>query len=271
MAEPLRISEGARILYIPVLQLRPNPAQPRRIFEPEGLRELAQSIAQHGILQPLTVRKIPGAYELIAGERRLRAARLAGLSEVPCILLQADEEETALLAMIENLQRKDLDYIEEARGMALLMSRFGLRQEQIAEKLGKSQSAVANKLRILQHSPVVLGKLREYGLTERHGRALLKLKSEEERLKLIALIKEKAMTVAQTEAYISLREQREERKALPAPKQGKRRFILRDLRLFLNSVNHSLTLVRDAGFDAYAQQEETDKEIILTIRLPKER
>ena len=137
--------DSVQILYIPLLEIHPCPAQPRRNFDPEALRELSHSIAQYGVLQPLTVRQVPHGYELIAGERRLRAARLAGLREVPCILLDADEEQASLLTMIENLQRKDLDYLEEARGLALLISRFHLSQEQLAQKIGKSQSAVAKR------------------------------------------------------------------------------------------------------------------------------
>ena len=256
------------ILRIPVLNIRPNPMQPRKHFDPEGLRELAASISRLGILQPLAVRKIPGGYELIAGERRLRAARLAGLSEVPCMVLQAGTEESAMMAIVENLQRKDLDYLEETRGLALLVSRFGLTQEEVASKIGKSQSAVANKLRLLQHGPKVWSKLREHSLSERHARALLQLPTEEERLKVIALIAEKDLTVSKTEAYIDAYLGKTE---TPSPKQGKRKFILRDLRLFLNTVNHSLDMIRAAGFSAHAEQAETEEEIILTIRLPKQR
>ena len=261
-------TEGQQILFVPIWDIHPNPMQPRRLFEPEALRELAASIARFGILQPVTVNRATDGYRLIAGERRLRAARLAGLQEVPCILLEVDEEKGALLAMIENLQRKDLDYLEEARGLALLMTRFGLKQEELAGKIGKSQSTVANKLRLLQHGPKVWGALRKYELTERHARALLQLPTEEERLRVIALIAEKDLTVAKTEAYI---DSYLGKKQGEGEKRGKRKFILRDLRMFLNTVNHSLDLVRDAGFQAHAKQEETEDEIVLTIHLPKKR
>ncbi|MBQ3216338.1 MAG: ParB/RepB/Spo0J family partition protein [Oscillospiraceae bacterium] len=256
--------EYGRILYLPIRQIRPNPSQPRKIFEPEALRELADSIEQYGILQPLTVRRMAGEYELVAGERRLRAAKLAGCTEVPCILLCASDEESGMVALVENLQRRDLDYIEEAEGLARLMRLYGLSQEQAAMRVGKSQSAVANKLRLLRHGPEVLRKLREHGLSERHARALLKLPGEEERLEVIDTIVRQQLNVAKTEAYIDsyLEKQAE-------PKRGLRKFILRDLRLFLNSVNHSLELVRGAGIDASAVQEETENEIVLTIRLPK--
>lgn len=258
--------ENGRILYIPVSQIRPNPSQPRKIFEPEGLRELASSIEQYGILQPLTVRRTDGSYELVAGERRLRAARLAGCQEVPCILLTVDEEQSGMVALVENLQRRDLDYIEEAQGLARLMRQYGLSQEQAAQRVGKSQSAVANKLRLLRHSPQVLAFLRENGLSERHARALLKLPTEEERLAVLSVIAAKQLNVAKTEAYIDAVL---EKKQAQEPKRGMRKLIVRDVRLFLNSVNHSLELVRGAGIDASAEQAETDKEIVLTIRLPK--
>ena len=259
--------ESGRILYLPTEQLRPNPSQPRKIFDSDGLQELAASIQNYGILQPLTVRRRNGEYELVAGERRLRAAKLAGLTEVPCILLTVDEQQSSMVALIENLQRRDLDYIEEAEGLARLMRQYGLNQEQAAAKVGKSQSAVANKLRLLRHSPAVLAALRENGLSERHARALLRLPTEQERMAALAVIVKQQMNVAKTEEYIEAlltkKKQPEE------PKKGIRKLIVRDVRLFLNSVNHSLDLIRGAGIRAEASQEETDSEIVLTIRLPK--
>lgn len=259
--------ESGRILYLPTEQLRPNPSQPRKIFDSDGLQELAASIQNYGILQPLTVRRRNGEYELVAGERRLRAAKLAGLTEVPCILLTVDEQQSSMVALVENLQRRDLDYIEEAEGLARLMRQYGLNQEQAAAKVGKSQSAVANKLRLLRHSPAVLAALRENGLSERHARALLRLPTEQERMAALAVIVKQQMNVAKTEEYIEAllakKKQPEE------PKKGIRKLIVRDVRLFLNSVNHSLELIRGAGIRAEASQEETDSEIVLTIRLPK--
>ena len=139
--------ETGRIIFLPARSIRPNPAQPRKVFREEALEELAESIRRHGILQPLSVRRVGNSYELIAGERRLRAAQLAGLSEVPCLVLQMDDRESGLAAMVENLQRQDLDYIEEAVGISRLMSSWDMSQEQAARMLGKSQSAIANKLR----------------------------------------------------------------------------------------------------------------------------
>lgn len=255
--------ETGRVLFVPVGSIRPNPSQPRKVFDQTALQELAGSIAQYGIVQPLTVRKTGGTLELVAGERRLRAARMAGLSEVPCIVVSADNESSGMLALVENLQRRDLDFIEEAEGLARLMRQYGLNQEQAARRVGKSQSAVANKLRLLRHSPRVLQALRENGLSERHARALLKLEGEAERLRVIGLIVQNDWTVAKTEQYID---------ALCQPTRARRElggFVLRDVRVFLNSVSHQLDLIRSAGIDATSGQQETEREIILTIRIPK--
>ena len=170
----------------------------------------------------------------------------------------------AMLALVENLQRRDLDYIEEAEGLQKLMQQYHLSQEQAARRIGKSQSAVANKLRILRHPPSVLQALREHHLTERHARALLRLPDEEERLRVIGLIVQGEWTVAKTEQYIDAR---------LAPKAPQRRelgtFVLRDVRVFLNSIDHQLDLVRAAGVSASRDRQETDREIVLTIRIPK--
>ena len=171
-----------------------------------------------------------------------------------------------MVALVENLQRRDLDYIEEAEGLMRLMRLYGLNQEQAAQRVGKSQSAVANKLRLLRHSPKVLELLRRYQLSERHARALLKLPTEEERLEVLAAIVKQQLNVAKTEAYIDAYLEKQKAKE---PKRGLRKLIVRDVRLFLNSVNHSLDLVRGAGIDAVSEQQETDSEIVLTIRLPK--
>ena len=202
------------VLYLPTARIRPNPMQPRKHFDTGGLQELAGSIRQYGVLQPLTVRKAGGAYELVAESAACAAARLAGLTEVPCLLADVDEEAPGMLALVENLQRRDLDYIEEAEGLQKLMQQYHLSQEQAARRIGKSQSAVANKLRILRHPPSVLQALREHHLTERHARALLRLPDEEERLRVIGLIVQGEWTVAKTEQYIDAR---------LAPKEPQRR------------------------------------------------
>ena len=262
-SKPNTLLQTGKVLFLPLGSIRPNPAQPRKVFDASGLQELAASIRQYGILQPLTVRRQGTAFELVAGERRLRAAGLAGLREVPCILVSVGDQDSGMLALVENLQRRDLDYIEQAEGLARLMQQYHLTQEQAAQKVGKSQSAVANKLRLLRLSPAVLAQLRAHQLSERHARALLRLPEEDSQLRVLHLITENDWTVARTESYID---------ALLAPSAPRRRlgrFVLRDVRVFFNSVNHQLDLIRAAGIDAGAEQHETDGEIILTIRIPK--
>ena len=250
-----------RVRFVPLERIRPNPSQPRRVFDPQALQELADSIRQYGVLQPLSVRKLPDGLELVAGERRLRASRMAGLKEVPCIFVAVDRMQSEMLALVENLQRQDLDYIEEAQGLARLMHNYGLSQEQAAAKVGKSQSAVANKLRILKHPPQVLQLLRQHRLSERHARALLQLPPEQ-RCDAIAHIVSRGLTVAATEQYIA--------SLLTAPRTVKRpKFVLRDVRLFLNSLSRDLEKVRAAGIGCHCGREETEGEIILTIRLQK--
>ena len=190
------------VLQLPAAEIRPNPRQPRRVFDEAGLRELAASIRAHGVLQPLTVRRTAEGWELIAGERRLRASRLAGLETVPCIESAAGDEESALLALIENLQRQDLHYFEEAAAIGDYIHRTGITQEEAARQLGRSPSALANKLRLLRLSPACREQLVQSGLTERHARCLLRLEDESERLAAIQYIADRQLNVAQTEQYI---------------------------------------------------------------------
>ena len=250
--------ETGRVVFLPARAIRANPAQPRKIFREEDLAQLAQSIRQHGILQPLSVRRVGSSYELIAGERRLRAGMLAGLTEIPCIVMNMDEKESGMTALVENLQRQDLDFIEEARGISCVMDKFSISQEQAARLLGKSQSAVANKLRLLRHSPQVLEKLREHGLTERHARALLKLPTEPEKLKAIETIVRLGMSVARTEQYIE---------ALLSPPTDKNQRA--DVGAFLKSVSQTLTRIQRCGIPAISERRETESQIVLTITIPK--
>ena len=255
------------VLQLPAAEIRPNPRQPRRVFDEAGLRELAASIRAHGVLQPLTVRRTAEGWELIAGERRLRASRLAGLETVPCIESAAGDEESALLALIENLQRQDLHYFEEAAAIGDYIRRTGITQEEAARRLGRSPSALANKLRLLRLSPACREQLMQRCLTERHARCLLRLENESERLAAIQYIADRQLNVAQTEQYIERR-----LAALQAtPPAGRRTFILKDVRLFLNSVDHGLRLIRSAGVDAACNRQETEEDILLTIRIPKQR
>ena len=272
--QALRSRPGVRrggILYLRADELSPNPVQPRRRFDDEALAELSESIKTYGILNPLTVRLRGGKYELVAGERRLRAAKLAGLQEVPCILLDVNMEDASLIALVENLQRRDLDFIEEAAGINQLIRMFGMSQEEAARRIGKSQSAVANKLRLLKLPPDVLEALRENGLTERHGRALLRLQRPEAQREALAYIIDNGLTVAATDAYIDalLSSPEPEPPAEAEKPEHRRTFVLKDVRVFLNTLSRSIDLMKQGGIDAGVQRQETEDSLILTISIPK--
>ena len=235
-----RAARGS-IVYLAVDAIAPSAVQPRQNFSPAQLEELSRSIAEYGVLSPLTVRPRQGGYELVAGERRLRAARMAGLHEVPCIIMELDLEEASFIALVENLQRNDLDFLEEARGIAQLIRLFGLSQEECARRLGKSQSAVANKLR------------------------LLRLETPAEQREALAYILSRDLNVAATDAYI---ERLLEAKTAPESEQQKS-FILKDVRVFLNTISHSLDLMKQGGIAAGMKKQETEDELIVTISIPK--
>ena len=251
--------ETGRVIFLPAKNIRPNPAQPRTVFREDALQELCESIRKHGILQPLSVRRIGGSYQLISGERRLRAGILAGLTEVPCIIMNMSDQESGMVALVENLQRQDLDFIEEARGISLLMSNWSMSQEQAARVLGKSQSAVANKLRLLRHSESVLDALRKSELTERHARALLKLKNEAEKLQVIAYITRMGLSVARTEQYID-----------DLLKAGEKKVPQANIHHFIKNVTQSLTRIQKSGIPAISERKETESQIVLTITIPKQ-
>ena len=268
-SRPAALRRGS-IVYLNTDELSPNPVQPRKYFNDEELVELSQSIKNYGILNPLTVRVRGGKYELVAGERRLRAAKLAGLEEVPCILIDVNLEDASLIALIENLQRRDLDFIEEANGLSQLIRLFGMSQEEAARRIGKSQSAVANKLRLLRLPEDVLAALRDNALSERHGRALLRLPTAEAQRAALSFIIEGGLTVAATDAYIEALLAEE---TLPDTPKGeaKRTFIMKDVRIFLNTLARSIEVMKQGGIDAGVRREETEDSLILTISIPKAR
>ena len=251
--------ETGRVVFLPARAIRPNPAQPRRTFEEGPLSELTESVRCHGVIQPLSVRRVGSGYELIAGERRLRAAQAAGLGEVPCIVMTMDDAESGLAALIENLQRQDLDFLEEAMGISRLIRTQNLSQEQAARMLGKSQSAIANKLRLLRHSPQVLAAIQAGNLSERHARALLRLPTEPAKLRAIETITALNMSVSRTEQYIDNL----------LSDQGKKTPTRVNLGGFLNNLTQSLARIQSAGVPAVSERRETEAEIVLTITIPK--
>ena len=257
------IQKQGRILMLPVDCIEPSPYQARTAFDEPEIAALAVSILQNGLLQPISVRRVGlHKYQLVAGERRLRAAKLAGLQQVPCLSVQADGQTSSLFALVENLQRRDLDFWEEALALRRLQEDFALSQEELARRLGKSQSAIANKLRLLKLPQEVLSALRDAGCTERHARSLLRLPDgEQQRRAADRAIRDK-LTVAQTEALV------ESMLRSPPPKKRRPTLIVKDVRLFLNTISHSLDVMRSAGVDAQCQRQDAPDAITLTIRIP---
>lgn len=264
------VENGAESQLVEIGSIAANPFQPRKTFNEEALSELAASIREYGVLQPLIVRRNEKGLELVAGERRLRASGLAGLTQVPVLIREFNDKEMAELAMIENLQREDLHYIEEAEGYQALLHGFALTQEELAVRMGKKQSTIANKLRILRLSGAVREVLAREGLTERHARALLKLETESLQLEVLELICQRGLNVRASEELIDefledLAEQMEEKKM---PKRQVVTFV-RDVRIFLNSINNVVGEMKKTGFKVKVKQEQDDEYIHINLRIPK--
>lgn len=263
----LIIKNDNKISDIPIIKIRPNKAQPRKVFNEEDLNALSQSITENGILQPLTVRKVSATeYELIAGERRLRASVLAGLRKVPCIVIKCSEKESAVYALLENLQRSDLGMFEEARGISRLIRRYGLTQQEAAVKLGKTQSTIANKLRLLRLTYEEQEWIENAGLSERHARALLKLGDEGARREALSKIISENLNVQQSENLINLMLNSNPKND---KKQGFSKAVIKDVRIFVNTINKAIDTMRLAGIDAQSDKTDTDNFIEYTIRIPK--
>ena len=254
----IQVLHGTEVLHLPVDKIAPNPYQPRRVFDRVQLEELSQSIREYGVMQPISVRIINGKnYELVAGERRLRASRLAGMTEIPAVVVNISDQDSAVLALIENLQRQNLNYIEEAEGFANLMADYSFTQEQLAQKLNKSQSTIANKMRILRLPLSVQNALLENGLTERHARALLKLEDEEQQAAVVERVVKESLTVQRTEALVEsmLRQDAAARKARRKPIKA----YIKDIRLFTNTIRQAVDLMNLSGVaTAYDVEESKD-------------
>ena len=253
-----------KIVNIELSRIIPNRSQPRKSFDNEPLIRLADSIRQYGILQPLSVRRLEdGKYELIAGERRMRAAKLLGMLSVPCIIIGASERRSAELAIIENIMREDLNMFEQASAIASLIEIYGLTQEQAAKRLSLSQSYVANKLRILRFTPGEREFILEQSLTERHARALLRLDSIEERSMAAETIAKRRMNVAQAEEYID--KLIESEKELPQ----RQKIIIKDINLFYNSIDRAIDIIKRAGVSVTSSKSELDDRIEMSITIGK--
>ena len=259
-----KIRTESQILAIPQGEILPNPNQPRKRFDYDELEGLAQSIRANGILQPLIVRALEnGKYELVAGERRLRAARLTGLTKVPCVISDISETDSAVFAVLENLQRQDLDYFEEAEALATLVSDYHMGQDELCKKLGKAQSTISNKLRLLKLSEEMRYQISRSGLSERHARALLSLNDEVQRARALSIIIDRHLNVNESEQLINQMIRKNE----TPKKQMLRGF--KDIRIFINTLNNAVDNIRRAGIDADSVKTETEEYVEYIVRIPK--
>lgn len=240
--------------------IKRNPDQPRKYFDMTSLEELRDSIIENGVINPISVRIFNNHYQIIAGERRYRASIMAGQTTIPCIILTPNNEKFSILSIVENIQRCDLNFIEEALAYKKLIDEFSLKQEDVARKISKTQSAVANKLRILKLEPDILNIIRENNLTERHARALLRLTTEQQIYALEHIIKQN-LNVSKSEAFIE--------KILNSKNTNKGTFkMIKDVRLFVNTVNKSIKIMKEAGVDAKVDTKQTDDMLTYTIYIP---
>ena len=255
------------VYLIELEKIRPNPYQPRQNFSEQKILELAQSIKTYGLLQPVVLRKRQEAYQLIAGERRLRACRFLGWTNIPAVVREASDSAMATIALIENLQREGLNFLEEANAYRQLLEEFRLTQEVIAQRLGKSQSTIANKLRLLKLPEKVQELLLVEELSERHARALLKLPNEELQLKVVNEICHLGLTVSQTDKRVEelLARDRPERRG------ERKKVVIRDVRIFLNSVRQGVAILRAAGLETEVTEEDCGEHLEIHIRLPKKK
>ena len=262
------IGRDNKVLNISTIQIRPNRTQPRRSFDEESLKSLSRSIVENGILQPLVVRRINATeFELIAGERRLRAAIMAGMNKVPCVIHKCGDKDSALLALIENLQRTDLNMFEEARGIARLIRKYGLTQEQAAIKLGKKQSTVANKLRLLRLGFEEQEWILTAHLSERHARALLRINDESLRREVRSRIISDDMSVGEAEMLVT---EALMKKPEPEPvRKQERKIAVKDVRIFVNTINKAVDTMRLSGINAISRRSETEDYIEYTVKIPK--
>lgn len=255
---------NTQIQFLPHDLIKPNPQQPRVRFDYNELEGLACSIRENGLLQPINVRTLEsGDFELISGERRLRAARMIGMTKIPCIVMNASDQQSALFALIENIQRENLDFFEEAVGIERLMTEYGLSQDEISEKLGKAPSTLSNKLRLLRLPDEIRDRISYAGLSERHARALLLLPDNNTRKRVLDIVIERHLTVAETERLIQDIHRRRKGQRKPQTKAYK------DMRIFLNTLNHAVDSIRKAGIEADTAKSETDTYFEYVIRISK--
>lgn len=262
MEQKSELKKGEWVWSIPVGKIVPNPNQPRKAFSEDSIIKLADSIRQFGIIQPLSVRKNKDEYELIAGERRLRAAKELGMSCVPCIIVEANEERSAEISIIENLLREDLNIFEQAMAIQTLIDTYGLTQEKVAERLSNSQSFVANKLRLLRLSALEREIILKNKLTERHARAILRIHDEDLRLSILNKIAIESLNVSKSEELVD--------KILDKSDQKQRVTIYKDVASFYTAINRVIDTMSNSGFKIKSRKVENDNFTELTILIPKD-
>ena len=248
--------------FIDINEIIPNKRQPRTHFEKEKLHELAVSIQENGLVQPIVVRPYEGHYQIVVGERRYRACQLAGLQEIPCIVRELDQENTGTIAVVENIQREDLSPIEEALAYQQLIDTFNYTQQELADKVGKKQSTIANKLRLLQLPMTVQEAIKKKEITERHGRALLKLGSTGQKNNMLREILNKNLTVEQTEKRV-------ETILKPQKTKPKTKSISQNLKIAFNTLDQALSMIKQSGVQTFVVSQDTEDEIIYTIKIKK--
>lgn len=254
-----------KVVEIDIDKIEANPYQPRTVFG-DDIGELAESIRLNGLIQPLTVKAEGERYILIAGERRLRALRSLGNAFAPCIVLDVTDRNSAVLALVENIQRKDLHFFDEAEALSKLLDFYGMTQEDAAIRLGKTQSTIANKLRLLKLSDSIRSKIRCCGLTERHARALLRLSSESLQLEAVDNICSKRLNVEQTERLVAAIIDRENERESIRRRSG----AFKDIRLFVNTINKAVEMMKAAGINADSQKIKENGYIEYIVRIPTE-
>lgn len=266
----LHVGSGSRVLELPLEQISPNPFQPRKEFDELELKELAKSISSFGVIQPIIVRKSKQGFQLVAGERRYRACKLIGRQQIPAIVQDIDDQSMAAISLIENLQRKELNYFEEAIAYSTLLNRFGLTQEELAQRVGKSQSAIANKLRLLKIAPEIRNLIITTTITERHARALLKLNTIEMQKEIIRAIYERELTVKETEELVEKAQRNNIPREPKISNNGQQiSMVIRDARIFLNTIKETVNRAKQTGIDMRVFENENENEYEITIKVKK--
>ncbi|MBE7046949.1 MAG: ParB/RepB/Spo0J family partition protein [Ruminococcaceae bacterium] len=265
-----RFSQKDSVVYIPVKAIRPNPYQPRKSFSQKALRELSESVKQYGVIQPVTVRQRGFySYELVTGERRLKACQMAGIEKIPAIIIDTRENDTAIISLIENIQRENLSFFDEAEAISSLIETHNISQELLAKKLGKSQPSIANKLRLLRLDRKERSMIVEFGLSERHARSLIRICDSEKRMEILKKVCESNLNVRDTERLVDkvLYDKENEK----TPRKSKRIKLFTDIRVFTNTILHAVSSMKESGIDAESTRFENEDYYEYVIKIKKKK